>query len=280
MPVVAGYLAFIGYFCLQAGVALCISKPMTTILDWKYLFDAELALLAFPGLLTGLLLTFISRKATNDAALPAAMVAVPVLFYVVIYATGVGLKGAREGKWVGEEAPSVPVSDLFHLVNFAEVQWYLVGEILFIWVGMVFVVSFASCLGTLLFVCVCYCCFSACSASLTQHGRVIQLKKQKPDVAAISMDMGEALDTNKELATVGICNFMSGLTLGFTGSYIFSQTIFTYRTGVHSRWIGILIMFIFMYVVTSPVNILEVAPLFFLGSTLMFIGYDLIYEWL
>ena len=31
------------------------------------------------------------------------------------------------------------------------------------------------------------------------------------DVAAISMDMGEALDTNKELATVGICNVMSGL---------------------------------------------------------------------
>jgi len=26
------------------------------------------------------------------------------------------------------------------------------------------------------------------------------------DVAAISIDMGEALDTNHELATVGICN--------------------------------------------------------------------------
>jgi anti-anti-sigma regulatory factor len=35
-----------------------------------------------------------------------------------------------------------------------------------------------------------------------------------------------------------------------------------------------------MYIVASPVNILEVAPLFFLGSTLIFIGYDLMYEWL
>jgi MFS superfamily sulfate permease-like transporter len=66
----------------------------------------------------------------------------------------------------------------------------------------------------------------------------------------------------------------------FTGSYIFSQTIFTYRTGVHSRWIGVLIMIVFLYIVLSPVNILQVAPLFFLGSTLIFIGWDLLYEWL
>ena len=73
---------------------------------------------------------------------------------------------------------------------------------------------------------------------------------------------------------------MSGLTLGFTGSYIFSQTIFTFRTGVHSRWIGVLIVFAFAYIVCSPVNVLEISPLFFLGSTLIFIGYALIWEWL
>ena len=73
---------------------------------------------------------------------------------------------------------------------------------------------------------------------------------------------------------------MSGLTFGFTGSYIFSQTIFTYRTGVHSRWIGSMIICVFAYIVCSPVNVLQISPLFFLGSTLIFIGYDLLYEWL
>jgi sulfate permease, SulP family len=86
------------------------------------------------------------------------------------------------------------------------------------------------------------------------------------------MDMGEALDTNMELKTVGIGNLLSGLSLGYTGSYIFSQTIFTYRTGVHSRWIGVFIVIIFAYVIASPINLLEVVPLFFLGSTLVFIG--------
>ena len=35
MPVVGGYLAFIGYFCFQAGVGLCISEAMTKPSDWK-----------------------------------------------------------------------------------------------------------------------------------------------------------------------------------------------------------------------------------------------------
>jgi anti-anti-sigma regulatory factor/CRP-like cAMP-binding protein len=73
---------------------------------------------------------------------------------------------------------------------------------------------------------------------------------------------------------------MSGITLGFTGSYIFSQTIFTYRSGIHDRIVGVMIMIVYAYIVASPVNILEVAPLFFLGSTLIFIGYDLMFEWL
>jgi SulP family sulfate permease len=94
------------------------------------------------------------------------------------------------------------------------------------------------------------------------------------------MDMGEALDVNTELMTVGISNFVSGCLGGFTGSYIFSQTIFTYRTGCRSRWIGILVALSFVAVVISTVNFLEVTPLFFLGSTLIFIGFDLGYEWL
>jgi len=246
MPVVGGYLAFIGYFCVMAGTALCISESMMDLKDWAYLLDPHHLLLAIPGLLTGLLLTYISRNAKSDAALPLAMVFIPALFYVIIFATGAGIEGAREGGWVGEEMPEVDWTDLFHLIDFSLVHWRLVSRILATWIGMVFVVSFASCL----------------------------------DVAAISMDMGEALDTNKELATVGISNFMSGLTIGFTGSYIFSQTIFTYRTGCRSKWVGIFVMIMFVAVVVSRINFLSVLPLFFLGATLIFIGYDLLFEWL
>jgi len=246
LPVIGGYLAFIGYFCLQSGVALCIGETMTEIHDWKYLLDPHNLLLATPGLLSALLLTVISRKSTNDACLPLAMVLIPTGFYAVLLFFGITMEEARDGGWVGEVAPPVQASELLHMVDLKLVRWDLITECVGTWLGMVFVVSFASCL----------------------------------DIAAISMDMGEALDTNGEMVTIGISNFLSGCLMGFTGSYIFSQTIFTYRTGCHSRVVGVMIMGFYLLVCISTINILQIAPLFFLGATLIFIGYDLLWEWL
>lgn len=176
MPVVGGYLAFIGYFCLEAGIALCISKNMTVLKDWEYLLNLNLLILAIPGIISGLILTLISRYSSNDAMLPITMILIPLIFYIILYITNTSMDNARDYGWIGATAPSVPITDLFTLVDFKLVKWELITDLFPTWVGMVFVVSFASCL----------------------------------DVAAISMDMGEALDTNKELATVGIgnCKFL------------------------------------------------------------------------
>jgi SulP family sulfate permease len=227
-------------------VALCISKPMITLSDWGLLWNEHEAILALPGLLAGLLLTVVSRTVQNDAALPLLMVIIPALFYIILFCLGMDLDDARAYGWVGEVSPPVPASDLFTLIDFSKVHWKLALDCVSTWLGMVFVVSFSSCL----------------------------------DVAAISMDMGEVLDVNTELKTVGISNTISGLFVGFTGSYIFSQTIFTCRTGTNSRWIGVFVAVSEIAVILSTVNVLQVVPLFFLGSTLIFIGIDLMYEWL
>jgi hypothetical protein len=165
MPVVGGYLAFIGYFCVQAGTSLCIGKPMMSIVDWDVLFDPHNLLLATPGLLAGLVLTLTSRLATNSGVLPLVMVAIPALFYVILWICGTSLNEARDMGWVGETSPPVPMSDLLKLIDFRQVRWDLILEIIPTWFGMVFVVSFASCL----------------------------------DVAAISIDMGKPLDTNRSV---------------------------------------------------------------------------------
>eukprot|EP00586_Coscinodiscus_wailesii_P009925 CAMPEP_0172511546 /NCGR_PEP_ID=MMETSP1066-20121228/237289_1 /TAXON_ID=671091 /ORGANISM="Coscinodiscus wailesii, Strain CCMP2513" /LENGTH=966 /DNA_ID=CAMNT_0013290969 /DNA_START=207 /DNA_END=3107 /DNA_ORIENTATION=- len=246
LPVVGGYLAFIGYFCLEAGVGLCINENIMELKDWAHLKEGNNLLLATPGVLSGILMTWVSRKSKSDAALPIVMVVVPVLFYVILFVCGLSFEDARDGGWIGEESPPVSFMDVIRLVDFERVHWSLVTDVLGTWVGMVFVVAFSSCL----------------------------------DVAAISTDMGEPLDTNQELRTVGISNFFSGLLGGFTGSYIFSQTIFTYRSGLWTRWIGIIVALSELGVFFMSVNVLEVTPLFFLGSTLIFIAVDLIFEWL
>ena len=100
------------------------------------------------------------------------------------------------------------------------------------------------------------------------------------DVAAISMDMGEVLSTDSELITVGVSNFISGLFGGFTGSYIFSQTIFQYRTRCWSRWVGVIVAATELGIFFLQRDVLSFSPLFFFGATLIFIGFDLLIEWL
>jgi len=70
--------------------------------DWTNLFHEQALVLAIPGVLSGIFLTFVARKCTNEAMLPLAMVGLPVLFYLVLFINGWSIADAREGGWVGE----------------------------------------------------------------------------------------------------------------------------------------------------------------------------------
>jgi hypothetical protein len=103
MPVIGGYLAFIGFFCLQAGVAVSTSTTMSSIVDWVNVMNPHSIVLAIPALLSGFALTWLSRNVNNDAVLPLAMVGIPSLFYISVALSGAGLQGARVFGWVGGE---------------------------------------------------------------------------------------------------------------------------------------------------------------------------------
>ncbi|KAG2785658.1 hypothetical protein PC129_g8487 [Phytophthora cactorum] len=114
---------------------------------------------------------------------------------------------ARDGGWIEPVTDPATVTDLINLFDFSLVHWSELPKQFGTWIGMVFIVAFGSCL----------------------------------DIAAIELDMDKKLDFNQELNTVGWSNVVSGLLGGYTGSYIFSQTIFTYRSKTNSRIVATLI---------------------------------------
>ena len=79
---------------------------------------------------------------------------------------------------------------------------------------------------------------------------------------------------------VGVSNVLSGLLGGYTGSYIFSQTLFTMRRGVQSRQCGYWVALLELTVALLPFSITAYVPKFFFGSLLILISVDLMYEWL
>ncbi len=100
------------------------------------------------------------------------------------------------------------------------------------------------------------------------------------DVAAIEMEVGLPLDYNQELYTVAMSNVVSGLCGGYTGSYIFSQTIFNLRRRVNTRICGYVVAACELLVVVVPVSVTSFIPKFFFGSLLVLIAVDLMSEWL
>jgi len=178
LPVVGGYLAFIGYFCVVAGLGLCTSKSGLVdgniFSDFRVMTDVKTLPLALAGLVAGMIMTMVTRYSTSDAALPITMIAIPLSFYIILFVTGTTMEDARKGQWVGPLEPPSNVLALFQYLDLTQIRWEYIfsSKVITTWLGMTFVVGFSSCL----------------------------------DVAAISMDIGEVLDMNKELVTVGFSN--------------------------------------------------------------------------
>ena len=75
---------------------------------------------------------------------------------------------------------------------------------------------------------------------------------------------------------MGLSNVFSGLLGGYTGSYIFSQTIFTMRRGVSTRICGYTVAVCELAVILLPISITSYVPKMFFGSLLVLISIDLL----
>jgi len=246
MPVIGGYLAYIGFFCGEAGLSMMAGVEVTGVQDWYKFFNRKAAILMAPGIICGVGILVLARKIRHMATLPVCMFSIILIFYIVMYCTGHSIGSMREYGWFDEESAPVPFQAAWKYISFGQVNWSSVVTIFPLWVAMVLVVAFSSSL----------------------------------DVAAIEMEARRPFDYNRELQTVGISNFFSGLTGGFTGSYIFSQTLFNLRMGVRSRMAGIVVTVVELLVVLLPVSPLAFVPKCFFGALLVMIASDLISEWL
>eukprot|EP00934_Nitzschia_sp_Nitz4_P001552 Nitzschia sp. Nitz4//scaffold26_size159584//101683//103329//NITZ4_002500-RA/size159584-processed-gene-0.80-mRNA-1//-1//CDS//3329545109//1552//frame0 len=240
--VMAGYLAFIGYFCFHSGIRLMLSgsKKSDSLGGW---------VLVLPGVLGGLLLYISVQKIQHVVVLPVGMILLLVCFYSALLATDTSIDQAIDSGWI-REAESAPIwYHTWDYLKFDKVMWSALPRLISTEISMILVV--------------------ALSSSLDIAAIDLELKHE-----------ASTLDYNPELATVGISNIISGLTGGYTGSYIFSQTIFTLRSGVRSRVAGFVLAMVQAILIVIPVPIVSLIPNFFYGALLTMIGLDLMIEWL
>ncbi|KAF4318564.1 hypothetical protein BBO99_00007270 [Phytophthora kernoviae] len=247
MPVVGGYLAFIGFYALEAGLSMMTTQSIKEPADWIKLADFDVLLLSAPGVIAGTIIFWVNSRWDHMAVMPCCLAAMLITFYGLLLVTGSTLDDARAAGWVAEPPPSPrSITQIYEFYDFSKINFSHLTPQIPTWIAMYFVVAFSSSL----------------------------------DVAAVETALGKPLDHNHELQTVGISNLLSGLGGGFTGSYLFSQTIFTLRSKLDSRYVGLIVFFLEIAIVFSPFSIIAFVPKVFFGALQMLVCLDLILEWL
>eukprot|EP00985_Skeletonema_marinoi_P013334 scaffold6584_cov208-Skeletonema_marinoi.AAC.2 len=244
--VVGGYLAYIGFFCGQAGLALMASVDVIGLSQWYKFLDPRALTLLAPGVVGGCFIYFMVRTFRHMAVLPSTIAMLMVAFYLTLWATGMSVEEATRLGWINQTVETPSWVHTWDFLQMDKVVWRVLPSQTFTIIAMISVVALSSSL----------------------------------DIAAIEIEMKRPLDYNHELTTVGFSNIVSGLTGGYTGSYIFSQTIFSLRMGIRSRAMGYVIAAVSLVTVVLPFNVLAFIPNFFFGSLLMMICLDLMFEWL
>ena len=238
---IGGYLAFIGWFCGVAGVEMMAGSSKVTL---QVVWDKLLYVL--PGVVSGFIIYLAVRRIKHVAVLPTGILLVIAIFYGALWTSNKTVADATNDEWIRQmDVPPV----WYHTWDFLrldKVAWGALPSLALTELSMIFVVALSSSL----------------------------------DVAAIELDLKRPLDYNHELRMVGLSNAISGLTGGYTGSYIFSQSIFSMRAGIRSRLAGYVLALCETVIIVLPFPLLAFVPNFFFGAMLSMICIDLMFEWL
>jgi len=249
--VVGGYLAYIGYFCGVSGLSIMggddvDGSSINGLL--RMVQDPHVMMLVLPGIVGGVVIFVLVKRIRHMSVLPCCIVFLLVIFYVLLSLTNTSIEESKEFGWISKSDDPPVWYHMWDFLSFENVVWGALWQTnqISTWFAMTFVVALSSSL----------------------------------DVAAIELELGKKLDYDHEIKTVGLSNIVSGLTGGYTGSYIFSQSIFSLRAGIRSRLTGFTVAIIEFLSIASPTPITSYVPNFFFGALLTMICVDLMIEWL
>jgi SulP family sulfate permease len=100
MPVIGGYLAFIGFFCGQAGLAMMAGVQVTNITEWGNFYSERAIILLTPGVILGVTTYLLLCNVRSPYVLPSCMLGILTIFFGLLLLCGMSLEDAREYGWI------------------------------------------------------------------------------------------------------------------------------------------------------------------------------------
>lgn len=244
-PVVGGFMAGTGLLLVRGGVQVMCDIP----LDWEtipQLLTSTQVLHWGVGLVLGLMLLGISKRWQQYWVLPSSIFGAIALFYGGLWASHTSTTAARTAGWLLGPFPQGGLWRPLSLEQWQSVDW---GVIL----------SQSGTFATLVFI-------SLLSLVLTNNG--------------IELAVERDIDLNQELKAVGLANLAAGIGGGMAGNQALPSTLLVHKMGAKHRLSGVFKLIPCSAVLLLGSGFLAFFPKPILGSLLLYLGIDLLVQWL
>ncbi len=244
-PVVGGFMAATGWLLVRGAVQVMTEVPLT-FSHLAGLLELDPALHWGAGLAIALVLLAVTQRCHHALIMPGILCAATVIFYGAVWQSHLPLSQIRERGWLMGPFPDGNLWQPLTREGLGLVHWDAIA-------------MHSGTLGLLVFV-------SLLSLVLTNGG--------------IELALGRDLDLNRELRAIGMANVVAGLGSTMAGNQALPSTLLVHKMGAASRLTG-------LFKAVPCITVLFLGPAFLayfpkpiLGSLLLYLGLDLLWQWL
>lgn len=244
-PVVGGFMAATGWLLVRGAVQVMTGEPLT-FAHLAWFIEVGPITHWGAGLVIAVVLLTMTKRFQQSLMMPGILLAATVLFYGAVWQSHLPLTTVREQGWLLGPFPDGNLWQPLTRDSFGYVHWDVIAQ-------------HSSTLGLLVFV-------SLLSLILTNGG--------------IELALGRDLDLNRELRTIGLANVVAGLGSTMAGNQALPSTLLVHKMGAASRLTG-------LFKALPCITVLFLGPAFLayfpkpiLGSLLLYLGLDLLWQWL
>ncbi len=243
-PVIGGFLAGSGWLLSVGAFRVLVGHPLT-LGSLPELLSPGLALKWLPGLVFGILLFFIMKRAAHPLVPATMLLGAIALFYLGLALSGASLTEAREHGWLPTTVAGQTITRFPGYGPLGSVPWASLAHQFNI-------------IGTILLT-------SVVSVLLT--------------ASALELATRQEVDINQELRSAGFATSLASLGGGMVGFHSLSLSRLAASMGAGNRWVGALSGAICGLGLLVGPSLIAFLPKYVCGGLLFFLGFMFLWEW-
>ena len=137
VPVIGGYLAFIGFFCGKAGITMMTGLQSSGLRFVEELLQPDMFMLWFPGMCLGLGMYLSLRTFSSPYVLPIYMCCMLAAFYSFLHLQGWSVQDARDMHLISPLTKTAPFYESWFVYQkMGEIAWDQLPKQFFRWCGI------------------------------------------------------------------------------------------------------------------------------------------------